>query len=387
MSDCVPVLDYIPLPSTQISQSFSGKSGSQNIPHSSKRKPSKHDDSDEEKDDHSKKKHKKAKKKDKHKDKYKDREKHKDREKSKDKKKEKKHSNEPELTAIEKFNMFKKQREGGKGEDKIVDDLFKDFIATKLKQIESDGIKEKKSKSKDKDKTVNSVDEMNRFLDDEINNIALPPVSFDKMKLPDRLKSVDKAMLPPDRLKSPEMVQIDKIKHSDITKPVPAPDKLSVFDHPTKLGSLLKMDKRKEKMAFGNLAGIIKRPIAEFELPLRKEKDVTKTSQTKPQVFSDSAIPLLSGSNPQLKVPRSNAHDNPTNSNQDETVKSVFGPMLPRAVVISGEKRDNTEEQKAEVKKPIGFKNFGIKLSAISAELIQSGELHKRGKRLEEGMF
>ncbi|XP_053397094.1 protein SON-like isoform X3 [Mercenaria mercenaria] len=378
MSDSAPVLDHIPLPHTAILSPQEGKSGAHNTSVTGKRKSSKHNDSSDEKE--SKKKHKKSKKKDKHKDKEK--------EKSKEKKKEKKHTSEPELTAIEKFNMFKKQREAGKGDDKIVDDLFKDFIASKLKQIESDNIKskDKKSKSKkDKDKKVSSVDEMNKFLDNEISNIALPTVSKDTTEKPasppDKVKSVAKPTSVPDNLKSVGNM-----------KSVLPGRKLSVIDNPTTLGSLLKLDKRKENIN-ANKTCVNKGPVIGNDIPLRKEKDFPKSSQPIPDsaipLPTGSAIPLPTGPGPTQEGPRSALPDkevDDTSTQKDKTEKAlpVFGPMLPRSIAI-GEKPDNAEEQKIEVKKPLGFKNFGIKLSATSAELIQSGEVHKKGKRLEEG--
>lgn len=364
MTDTVPVLDLIPLPPEGIPLPHEEKKGLEKPIHSVKRK-SRHSDSVDEKDEHSRKKHKKSKKKDKHKD------------KEKSKKKEKKQSNEAELTAIEKFKMFKKQREAGKGDDKIVDDLFKDFIASKLKQIESDNskTKEKKHKSrKEKDKKISSVDEMNRFLDNEINSIAFPKASS--------------AIEPDDKEKTIEKTNKDKLekgKPMDISKSISvAPlGKLSAIDNPTKLGSLLKSKQNKIKENITcDKSSVKERPPAEADFPLKKERDVLKTCQK----TSNSAIPLPQ-ENPDVGMAEDKpGTDKPVEEGQKESEKSLpmFGPFLPRSVAVS-EKCDNTEEQKADIKKPQGFKHFGIKLSATSAELIQSGELHHKGKRLEEG--
>ncbi|XP_060555104.1 protein SON-like isoform X2 [Ruditapes philippinarum] len=361
MSTTIPVLDNIPLPSAGLQASMEDKSSTHSHSSSSKRKSSKHNDANNDKDEHSKKKHKKSKKKDKHKDK--------DREKSKDRKKDKKSSVESELTAIEKFNMFKKQREAAKGDDKIVDDLFKDFIASKLKQIESDNTKssEKKSKSKkETDVKVSSMDEMNKFLDDEISNISLPCVS----------KDIEvKQTVPPDKEKT--ITEPSKLDSAKSNKTVLPTSKVSVFNNPTTLGSLLKLDKKKE-----TVTNVTKRPVTENIISVQKDNNLLTSSQ----LISESAIPLPPGPGPTKESSKSTLDDKQKdiqNVKVDNTLP-VFGPVLPRSMAIN-DKQNNVEEPKVEIKKQIGFKNFGIKLSATSAELIQSGEIHKKGKRLEEG--
>lgn len=299
-------------------------------------------DSDQDDDEYSKKRSKKSKKKDKHKDKSKDKE------KSKDRKKERKEK-ESEMTAIEKFNLFKKQRESAKGDDTIVDDLFKDFIASKLKQIESDNNKnfDKNCKEKDDNKTVSSVDEMNKFLDDEINNIALPTESPKKESCS---KSVD-------------IGTSNKVN-------------VSVIDNPAKLGSLLKGKRKNTMISLADNQNVSKNGVG-----LQNElMDPPNKSTSAPRKANDSDV-----AQNEIKINSLGKGFNEV-IDLDEKEKTVraFGPHLPK-LPAPIEKKENTEDGKVEVKKPLGFKNFGIKLSATSAELIQSGELHKKGKRLEDG--
>ena len=75
---------------------------------------------------------------------------------------------------------------------------------------------------------------------------------------------------------------------------------------------------------------------------------------------------------------------------KEEPVDTEDEPLLPP---LNRERKDSESETiapvvpiKTEAKKQvIGFKNFGIKLSLTSTELIKSGDVHKKGKRLEEG--
>lgn len=321
-----------------------------------KHKKSKHHDSDGDDNDHAKKKHKKSKKKDKHKDKQRDRDERKEKKKNK--------TDEPELSAIEKFNMFKKQREASKGEDKVVDDLFRDFITSKLKEIESDNAMSEKGKS-GKSKHENSMDELNKFLDNELSSISLPSVASSKEKETHRSDNFHTS-----KAEAAEKLKLDTNSTN-----------VSVLDNPTKLGSLLKSNKKKTEQS-QNIVSVEKQ-VDKTEIPLRKEKESAKTSPT----VTESPITLPSEPKTGSSPPDvSSLSKNDTTDAKDTSGKpaSVFGPMLPRSVVV-GEKKETTADVKAEVKKPLGFKNFGIKLSASSAELIQSGELHKKGKRLEEG--
>ncbi|KAL4233824.1 hypothetical protein ACF0H5_008500 [Mactra antiquata] len=320
---------------------------------SSKGRSSKHS-SDREEDEYSKKRSKKSKKKDKHKDKTKD----KDREKSKDKKKDKK-GNEPEMTAIEKFNLFKKQRESAKADDTVVDDLFKDFIASKLKQIENDKEKtsEKKGTMESDNKAASSVHEMNKFLDDEINNIALPPdmpksVPEIPKKLPIEKNFTSEKKLPPEKNLTLER-KLPSSQPEAVSKA-----KLNVMDNPTKLGSLLK-SKISEKL---------------------------NSDKSKPDLFHENKILTSLDKTSESKISNKECRINLASKVEvDKATEKdlpVFGPHLPKSMVNDV----NDEEAKVEIKKPAtGFKNFGIKLSVTSAELIQSGEIHKKGKRLEDG--
>ena len=74
-----------------------------------------------------------------------------------------------ELTAAEKFNNFKKQRTENKEGD-IVDDLFKDFIAKKMKEIDSE-----RGQGTGHSEAAKSVQELNKFLDKEIMDIGAVP--------------------------------------------------------------------------------------------------------------------------------------------------------------------------------------------------------------------
>lgn len=252
--------------------------------------------------DSAKKKHKKSKKsREKHKHKDKDRDKDRDRksgqEKSDKKSVEISDVQGVELSAIEKFNMFKKQRESVKDNDNVVDDMFKDFIASKIRHIESESNKDTKNKSK-------SVYEINKFLDKAISNIVLPCE-----------KDTDE-------------------KNTDFLEIIPLPNASQL-----------------------NLT--------------------TMKSLTPKDVSGISILALQTTSHTDPKFEKELTAD----SNKQPT---VFVPLLPKTVVASDIK-DAIDAKVPDVKKPVGFKNFGIKLSASSAELIQSGELHKKGKRLEEG--
>lgn len=107
-------------------------------------------------------------------------EKHKHKHKHKEKSKDKKKSHQlitPEVlsqhaSAI-KAAMLKEVQSDSKDGDlsqTIVDDLFKDFLATKMNEIES-AYKQAAEKKDSENEVANSVDEMNRLLDDELYSI------------------------------------------------------------------------------------------------------------------------------------------------------------------------------------------------------------------------
>lgn len=330
-----------------------------------KSKSKKHSRADKDGDDDNyreKKKHKKSKKsgKDKHKDKEKSKSK-----KSKDKesKKSKLVEDEQELSAFEKFNMFKKQREAAKNDDgNVVDDLFKDFIASKIKQIENENderSKDKNSLSKAQDDLMSdSVNELNKFLDEEISNIS----KSDKVDKADKIikdTTTLGSLLKLDRSKKKQDFSKNKAVPNDETKN--NSDNLAVD----------KVDKQALKGPFPNDLCVVQR-----------------TSQTEAVLES---IPLPSEKPAMVKESSVQADNQNTSaeksiSDTSETTLPVFGPMLPS--LEHKIEKDQPEELSTQVKKPtLGFKNFGIKLSATSAELILSGAIHKKGKRLEDGKF
>ncbi|WAR07067.1 SON-like protein [Mya arenaria] len=346
------------------------------IENSGRKKRHKHD-KDTDDDHHEKKKHKKSKKSSKHK--HKDKDKDRDREKTSQKDRGKHKGSisvaEPELTAIEKFNMFKKQREAAKhDEGKVVDDLFKDFIASKIKQIESESDKiankERKSKSRSKkDKLNDSVNEISRYLDEEISNIEIP-------KEEDKAEEEEPSHLVEDSKKLGSMLVHSK-KDSHYKEPLKEAKYSSDFTVERSKSSNMK---------------VTVESVREFTLPSKeqKHKDQTdiplpSTCQTLPVLDS---IPLpIPANTKSTSIPKlSNEpliYEMKESLEDDGNALPVFGPLLPPGVMGIPKKE---EPAKIDVKKPtLGFKNFGIKLSASSAELIQSGELHKKGKRLEDG--
>ncbi|XP_052086998.1 protein Son-like isoform X2 [Mytilus californianus] len=102
--------------------------------------------------------------------------KHKHKEKSKDKKKSHQMITQEVLSqhaSAIKAAMLKEVQSDSKDGDlsqTIVDDLFKDFLATKMNEIES-AYKQAAEKKDSENEVANSVDEMNRLLDDELYSI------------------------------------------------------------------------------------------------------------------------------------------------------------------------------------------------------------------------
>ena len=338
----------------------------QEIKSKSKKKHSRDDKDDD--DYREKKKHKKSKKssKDKHKDKDKSKDKKSDKESHKSKSDEKK----PELSAIEKFNMFKKQREAAKNDGgNVVDDLFKDFITSKIKQIESESDLNNKdmadvSKSK-KDSLPDSMSELNKFLDDEISNISKSEkVEENKSTVKDTstlgsLLKLDKGKVQKDVCKKPS-------PNSECTKAVVAsvrvPDQVVVNDvgkDPIK-GSL-----QNDLISISHRTSLTDAVLESIPLPI----DITNSAGTL---------------EPPTSINQQTSSSHIHHKSSDQHSQPVYGPFLP--MQKPDKETDSVEEATSQIKKPaIGFKNFGIKLSVTSAELIQSGEIHKKGKRLEDG--
>ena len=188
-----------------------------------------------------------------------------------------------ELSAAEKFNQFKKQRTEKKGEGDIVDDLFKDFIAKKMKEIDAErgqdpGHSERKSKG------AKSATDFNKILDKELKHIS--------------------------------------------GVPVPVATETSVMS----------------------------------EVNVKTERDSSHPGVTLPGVVNVKQEPEDTFQGPSLP---------PLNKDNDD----VGDIVLPISDSVKSEPKKTT----------IGFKNFGIKLSLTSTELIKSGDTHKNGKRLEEG--
>jgi len=325
-------------------------------------------DSETEDEKHEKKKHKKSKKgKHKHKEKSKHKHKSKDRDKKSEKSKHKLIDNnsvaEPELTAIEKFNMFKKQREAAKNDEgKVVDDLFKDFIATKIKQIEIESEKivntDLKVKSKHKkEKVTDSVSEMKKFLDEEIKCME---TSSEKIDDDNR----DPPLVDSTKLGS----ILHKLKRKDS-------DKSMAFS----------TDKKSEgkKSANKQASKVTVESVREFTCEnedMDNKDSVDIASIQPPKIDHIPLPPLILNKDMEEKVEKPKVSPTTPPSGPASDVP-VFGSLLPD----SGPPDQKKEEQKTEVKKPLGFKNFGIKLTTTSAELIQSGEVTKKGKRLEDG--
>ena len=193
-----------------------------------------------------------------------------------------------ELSAAEKFNQFKKQRIEKKGEGDIVDDLFKDFIAKKMKEIDAER-GQGHSHGEGKSKGAKSVQDFSKILDKEL-------------------------------------------KHISYVQPTTS-----------ETGVKSEVNIKTEKDAFPSV------------IPLPGEPNSVVTVKKEPEelVFQGPSLP-------------------PLNKGDDDDVGDMELPV--------------SDAVKSEPKKTaIGFKNFGIKLSLTSTELIKSGDTHKNGKRLEEG--
>ena len=192
-----------------------------------------------------------------------------------------------ELSAAEKFNQFKKQRIEKKGEGDIVDDLFKDFIAKKMKEIDAER-GQGHSHGEGKSKGAKSVQDFSKILDKEL-------------------------------------------KHISYVQPATS-----------ETGVKSEVNIKTEKDAFPSV------------IPLPGEPNSVVTVKKEPEelVFQGPSLP-------------------PLNKGDDD----VGDMELPVSDAVKSEPK----------KTAIGFKNFGIKLSSTSTELIKSGDTHKNGKRLEEG--
>lgn len=372
-----------------------------------KKKHSRNAKDTEDEDHREKKKHKKSKKsgKDKHKDKDRDKNKEKHKDKKSDKDVQRRKSTE-ELSAIEKFNMFKKQREAARNDEgNVVDDLFKDFIASKIKQIEDESEqidKNQKPKSK-RAKVSDSVNELSKFLDEEINSMAKPTATEDsKSKSAEevRLQTNVDSRAAPTALLGTDIVDELRQKEDELKVKATEQHRKSIRDTTT-LGSLLKLDKIKTKT--DNTENLKTAPSQEKNESITFKVDQCGANSLIPNMSTKGAlsgevnqtpivlesIPLPSDSDnkekgtvvnkiPPVKLPS----EEKTEDSQSPTLP-VFGPHLPSFANTS--EKENVEAV-VQVKKPtLGFKNFGIKLSSTSAELIQSGEIHKKGKRLEDG--
>lgn len=323
----------------------------------SRKKHSGHDRDSDDEEYQERKKHKKSKKSGK--------EKHKDKDRSKEKKEKygpqlESEVIEKELSAIEKFNMFKKQREAAKQEGSVVDDLFKDFIASKIKQIEneSNSAKEKKGQSKILEESMSdSVNEINKFLDEEINSLEKP----------DTKKLIKSAKTLSDTTTLGSLLKIDKVKGSKSQNVSKSKD--------TDPNVSKESDKPEMKLSYSGAS----------ESAKLGELHVKEPSQTD-LVLETIPLPPVSSVDIKVTVSSTQPGSDPQPSLGSELSKQplpVFGPILPKL-----EKKEGVEEVPAQMKKPVmGFKHFGIKLSATSAELIQSGEIHKKGKRLEDGKY
>lgn len=327
----------------------------------SRKKHSGHDRDSDDEEYQERKKHKKSKKSGK--------EKHRDKDRGKDKREKygpqlESEVIEKELSAIEKFNMFKKQREAAKQEGSVVDDLFKDFIASKIKQIENetDSTKDRKSQSKVLEESVSdSVNEINKFLDEEINSLEKP----------DTIKHIKSTKTFSDTTTLGSLLKIDKVKGNKSQNVSRSKD--------TDSNVSKESDKPEMKLTHSGASGSVK--LGELHVKEPCQTDLVLETIPLPPVSSVD-IKVTGSSTMSSTQPSSDPQPSldPEPSNQP---LPVFGPILPKL-----EKKESVEEGPAQVKKPVmGFKHFGIKLSATSAELIQSGEIHKKGKRLEDGKF
>ena len=331
-------------------------------------------DSDDER--YRKKKKKKSKSKDYERDRSRERSYDRDREKSKKHKKhksEKKSKSEksapPDLTPAEKFNIFKRQREASRAEDGVVDDMFKDFIAAKLKEIEKDTSGAPNKDKYSKEAVASSVEEMKKFLDTELDSISMPVRQASKM---DPVAT--------------ETLCNNATKSSQVSKDTLVNSVKEKVHHEVKIKSDIHTQQKDEGSSKTKECVIKELPkaIVQHNIP---EKMVIKTViKTEPQ-----------------ELPSQTAAAQPVlpNPPQSETAPLV-GPMLPRSLAIKEEIKEepniklepklpvksDIKKGDGETKKPLfGFKNFGIKLSLTSTELIQSGAVHKNGKRLEDGGY
>lgn len=297
-------------------------------------------------------------------------EKHKHKHKHKEKSKDKKKSHQlitPEVlsqhaSAI-KAAMLKEVQSDSKDGDlsqTIVDDLFKDFLATKMNEIES-AYKQAAEKKDSENEVANSVDEMNRLLDDELYSI--------NQNTPSPIKKSAHSKRSHDKKSSKSDSLACEVKSSMTSVPANLPDKLPYTESSKTLDKTISHQKElsileSSKPSDDSLSSATKQ---------LKSVDVTINEiQIKGKV-QDHVIKLPAKD---LSQEKNSVFDQVDCSVMKETSeRKEEGPSLEPGKVVP---------------KPGKFQ-LAFKISQISADLISSGakkdetQLASLKKNLEEG--
>ncbi|XP_071136451.1 protein Son-like isoform X2 [Mytilus edulis] len=297
-------------------------------------------------------------------------EKHKHKHKHKEKSKDKKKSHQlitPEVlsqhaSAI-KAAMLKEVQSDSKDGDlsqTIVDDLFKDFLATKMNEIES-AYKQAAEKKDSENEVINSVDEMNRLLDDELYSINQNTPSPVKKSAHSK-RSHDKKSVKSDSLAC-------EVKSSITSVQANLPDKLPYTESSKTLDKTISHQKKlsileSSEPSDDSLSSAIKQV---------KSVDVTITENQIKGKVQDHVIKLPAKDLSQEKNPVFDQVD--CSVMKETSERKEEGPSLEPGKVVP---------------KPGKFQ-LAFKISQTSADLISAGakkdetQLASLKKNLEEG--
>ncbi|XP_076076584.1 uncharacterized protein LOC143047421 isoform X3 [Mytilus galloprovincialis] len=302
-------------------------------------------------------------------------EKHKHKHKHKEKSKDKKKSHQlitPEVlsqhaSAI-KAAMLKEVQSDSKDGDlsqTIVDDLFKDFLATKMNEIES-AYKQAAEKKDSENEVANSVDEMNRLLDDELYSINQNTPSPVKKSAHSK-RSHDKKSSKSDSLACEAKSSVTSVQ-ANLPDKLPYTELSKTFDKPIsnqKKLSILESSEPSDDSLSSTIKQVKSMPV-----------DVTITEIQIKEKVQDHVIKLPAKDLSCLSQEK--------NSVFDQVDCSVMKETLER------KEEDPSLEPGKCVPKPGKFQ-LAFKISQTSADLISSGakkdetQLASLKKNLEEG--
>ncbi|XP_060072092.1 protein Son-like isoform X2 [Ylistrum balloti] len=278
------------------------------------------------------------------------------------------------LYKLKRSLMQKERNVEGPLEQSIVDEMFKDFLATKMQQIESEyqgKADDAVSKNGKFGEVVSSVEEMNRLLDDELTAISQ--------------NTSQKGVCV--QVECSQTQSIINRKQKSVGAKLETKGKRSKWDMTEKLEKDFNTDRS------------VSKPQVKAENVCGKSSIVSTDVNSKPSSDQQSRINIESPGGPiNMESTKSSFALSSSITNRDQEILMIDGtisplPPLPGTKTEEEVRKVNTNINIALAaqfgKKTQTKKQISLKISQLSAEIISSGELtgkeSERQKALEDG--